>query len=52
MMAKLKVISLFSGAGGLDLGFKSAGCEIFLATDTMRESCDTLRDNNSKLAVY
>ena len=30
---KLKVVSLFSGAGGMDLGFLGAGFEIIWAND-------------------
>ncbi|HBQ5953659.1 TPA: DNA cytosine methyltransferase, partial [Klebsiella pneumoniae subsp. pneumoniae] len=29
----MKVVSLFSGAGGLDLGFKNAGFQIVWAND-------------------
>lgn len=30
---EIKLISLFSGAGGLDLGFKKAGYEIVVANE-------------------
>lgn len=48
---KLKVISLFSGAGGLDIGFKSAGFEIVLAIEADPSCCNTLRKNNPFLTV-
>lgn len=32
-MRKPKVVSLFSGAGGLDIGFKKAGFHTVFATD-------------------
>ena len=31
----MKIISLFSGAGGMDLGFKEAGFDCVLASDIM-----------------
>lgn len=38
-------ISLFSGAGGLDLGLEMAGLECLLATDFDRDAIETLRLN-------
>lgn len=40
-MSKIKVISLFSGCGGLDLGFIKAGFEIVFANDIDREACES-----------
>lgn len=37
----LKVISMFSGAGGLDMGFHNKGFEILWANDFDRDACDT-----------
>lgn len=45
-MTKPKILSLFSGCGGLDLGFKKAGYHTVLATDVWSVACDTLRLNN------
>jgi len=41
----MKVVSLFSGAGGLDLGFKMAGHEIVWANDLYSDAVETYRSN-------
>ena len=41
----MKVVSLFSGAGGLDLGFKMAGHEIIWANDLYEDAVETYRHN-------
>ena len=41
----MKVISLFSGAGGLDLGFIMAGHEIIWANDIDKDAVETYRHN-------
>lgn len=41
----MKVISLFSGAGGFDLGFKSNGHKIVWANDCFAEAVETYRLN-------
>ncbi len=40
-----KVISLFSGAGGLDFGFEAAGFETAFTNDFDHDSCETIRLN-------
>ncbi len=45
MENKPKVISLFSGCGGLDLGFKQAGFEIAWANDLFHAACETYKLN-------
>ncbi len=41
----LRVISLFSGCGGMDLGFIMAGHSIVWANDFDKDSCDTYEAN-------
>jgi DNA (cytosine-5)-methyltransferase 1 len=41
----VKVISFFTGAGGLDIGFDLVGYDIVYATDIDRKSCATLKAN-------
>lgn len=48
----MKLISLFSGAGGLDLGFNAAGFETVLAADNMPEAVATLSKNHKKLPIF
>jgi DNA (cytosine-5)-methyltransferase 1 len=41
----VKVISLFSGAGGIDYGFEAAGYETTVCLDFDSDACATLRHN-------
>lgn len=41
----IRTLSLFSGGGGLDIGFEKAGFDILFATDFNHECCETLRLN-------
>lgn len=43
--ASPKVVSLYSGAGGLDYGFEAAGFKTVFANDVDHDSCETLRAN-------
>lgn len=45
---KLKVISLFSGAGGMDLGFINSGFEIIWANDFFEDAVNSYRKNIGK----
>ncbi len=51
-MKKLNVLSLFSGGGGLDLGFAAAGYTIFASIDIDAYSCSTLRLNAGKKKFF
>jgi DNA (cytosine-5)-methyltransferase 1 len=50
-MRKLKGVSLFAGAGGMDTGFENAGVRIVLANELDHSACDTYEANhpNTKL---
>ena len=45
MKPNIRIVSLFSGVGGLDFGFAKAGCEIVFANDFNRFACETYRHN-------
>lgn len=47
----MKVVSLFCGAGGLDLGFLAAGHKIVWASDIDKDAIETYRFNIGKHAV-
>ena len=42
---KFRVISLFSGAGGMDLGFINAGFDIVWANDFFKEAVESYKKN-------
>lgn len=44
-MNDIRILSLFSGGGGLDIGFKRAGFEIVGCLEIDKPSCDTLELN-------
>lgn len=49
---KLKVVSLFSGAGGMDIGFRNAGFEIIWANDFFEDAVNSYRKNIGKHIVH
>ncbi len=42
---KYRAVSLFSGAGGLDVGFRNAGVDIVWANDINKDACKTYTSN-------
>lgn len=44
-MKKIKVVSIYSGAGGLDLGFHKADFQNVFSTDYWQPACDSLKEN-------
>jgi DNA (cytosine-5)-methyltransferase 1 len=46
-----KVISLFSGAGGMDIGFEMAGFETVVAVEHDISCCKTLKTNRPNLSL-
>src|SRR5437016_14446803 len=47
-----KAVSLFSGMGGMDLGFQNAGMKIVLETDNDPDCIATLRANKMSKKVF
>ena len=43
---KIRTLSLFSGAGGLDIGFSDAGFEIIESVEVEEKFCETLKLNS------
>jgi len=48
---KPKVVSIFSGGGGIDIGFNQANFDILLSTDFWQPAVDTLKKNKSAQSV-
>ena len=42
----MRVVSLFSGAGGMDVGFEQAGVQIVFANEIMKEAAETYKVNH------
>lgn len=49
---KFKVVSLFAGIGGLDLGFDFAGFDVIWANDFDKYAVETYKENVSDKIVY
>lgn len=45
---KIRTLSLFSGAGGLDIGFHDLGFDIIESVEIEQKFCDTLINNSGK----
>jgi len=48
----MKSLSLFSGAGGMDVGFKNVGFQIVAANEIDKHACDTFRANHPNTQLY
>lgn len=46
-----KVVSLFSGAGGMDIGIERAGFKVVVASELDPHACNTYRHNNPDVDV-
>lgn len=51
-MGNFRVVSLFSGAGGMDLGFENVGFNIVWANDFFKEAVESYKKNISKNVIY
>ena len=49
---RVLIVSLFSGCGGLDLGFEEQGFDTVVCVDNDFESCKTLRYNRPQWRVF
>ena len=47
-----RIVSLFSGAGGLDIGFHKAGFKTVFATDIWDKACETLKNNGMSERIF
>lgn len=45
MNSKPKIVSVFSGVGGIDLGFEKSGFETVYASDIWEKACESLKAN-------
>lgn len=48
----MKAISLFSGAGGMDVGFKKAGFNVVAANEIDKHACQTFRHNHPETQLF
>jgi len=48
---KPKIVSIFSGVGGIDAGFHKAGFDVVFASDIWNVACDSLQKNFPKTEV-
>ena len=46
MSEPLRAISLFSGAGGMDVGFENAGIQVVFANELVADAAETYRANH------
>ena len=48
-MSEITAVSLFTGAGGMDIGFEHAGVRILCANELNRDACDTYAANHPEV---
>ena len=48
----MRAISLFSGAGGMDIGMTQAGFQVVAANELDKDACNTYRLNNPEINLY
>ena len=46
MSKEITAVSLFSGAGGMDVGFENAGVKVLFANELMKDAADTYKANH------
>ena len=47
-VSKPKVVSIYSGAGGIDIGFEKAGFDVVYSTDIWETACNSWQGRNWK----
>lgn len=51
-MKRPKIVSIFSGAGGIDCGFHQAGFDTVFANDNWKPACESFSHNYPEAEVY
>ena len=47
----ITAVSLFTGAGGMDIGFERAGVTVVVANDIMKEAAETYTANHPSVRM-
>jgi len=50
-MSKPTAVSLFTGAGGMDIGFENAGVKVICANELNKDACDTYAANHPEVKL-
>ena len=51
MEKEITAVSLFTGAGGMDIGFERAGVTVVVANDVMKEAAETYTANHPSVRM-